>query len=410
MYKQYKMVVYKLSSIPKLIDEIKTNKTSVSKYYDIIEYLSKNQQNYILIKYNKDLLRPDLTRSYGLLKSIVVYKSRLLAFSPPKSLLAEYFMIKYPNKSNNIIAEEFIEGTMINLFYDNVLKCWEISTRNTVGGDVTFHSNKTFKTLFLEVCTSNGLNISLMDPRYSYSFVLQHKENRLVVPINRDNLYLINVYDIIYTTDDIVVHELNMEEVKLWPFWKNNNIKFVSKYEFNTYSELIEKYASRNTPYDIMGVVIRNTETGERTKIRNPIYEEVKQLRGNQPKLLYQYLCLRKQGKVHEFLTYYPEMKDKLSQFRDRVHMFSDNLHKNYVECYVKKANPLNTYSSQYKTHMYNLHQHFISNLLPIKQFINKTEVIKYVNELHPSLLMHSLNYNLRKKIIDELKNEVDLP
>ena len=35
------------------------------------------------------------------------------------------------------------------------------------------------------------------------------------------------------------------------------------------------------------------------------------------------------------------------------------------------------------------------------KQFINNTVVQKYVNELHPSLLMYCLNFQMRKRNVD---------
>ena len=80
------------------------------------------------------------------------------------------------------------------------------------------------------------------------------------------------------------------------PFFTNTTIKFPLVYEEKTYSELIDKYASMNTDYNTLGLVLINKVTGERAKIRNPVYEQVRQLRGNQPKLQFQYLSLRKEG------------------------------------------------------------------------------------------------------------------
>jgi hypothetical protein len=37
------------------------------------------------------------------------------------------------------------------------------------------------------------------------------------------------------------------------------------------------------------------------------------------------------------------------------------------------------------------------------KQFITNTFVKKYINDLHPSLLMYCLNYQLRKNNIDKI-------
>jgi tryptophanyl-tRNA synthetase len=95
--------------------------------------------------------------------------------------------------------------------------------------------------------------------------------------------------------------------------WHETTVQFPDKYVFSNYTELIEKFASANTPYDILGVIIKNNETGERTKFRNPIYEEVRSLRGNEPKLQYQYLSLRQNGKLASFLKYFPETKHLLT-------------------------------------------------------------------------------------------------
>ena len=101
-------------------------------------------------------------------------------------------------------------------------------------------------------------------------------------------------------------------------------------YEILPYEKLDEKYASMNTSYDILGYVVYNTTTGERMKMRNPMYEEVKALRGNQTKLQFQYLSLRSQCKVKDYLKYYPESKRDFSKYRDDVHRFTSTLYTNY--------------------------------------------------------------------------------
>ena len=156
-----------------------------------------------------------------------------------------------------------------------------------------------------------------------------------------------------------------------------------------------------------MGIVVKHLLTNERTKIRNPIYEEVRHLKGNQTKLQYQYLTLRSEGKLPDFLKYYPENKKDFSECRDKVHMFTNALHQNYLACYVRKEQPLNMFGPQYKTHMFNIHQLFINDLRPKSLFVTNTVVQKYVNGLHPSLLMHSLNYHLRKQNVDTIKANI---
>ena len=259
--------------------------------------------------------------------------------------------------------------------------------------------------MFQDACTENKLFIDTLNPMYCYSFVLQHPCNRIVVPFSKPQLYLIDVYHIKQNLDDsIYVYAHPLSVVKEYGLWKSTTIQFPEVYEFSSYAELINKFASPNTPYHIMGVIIKNTVTNERCKIRNPIYEEVRQLRGNQAKLQYQYLSLRKEGKIPEFLKFYPETKDELSKFRDQIHMFTNTLHQNYLACYVKKEKPLKEFPEQYRTHMFKIHEHYMTNLRETKGFVTNTVVINYVNNLAPSLLMYCLNHNLRKRNVDSIK------
>tara|TARA_B100000902_G_C27146389_1_gene831338 strand:- start:768 stop:980 length:213 start_codon:yes stop_codon:yes gene_type:complete len=46
---------------------------------------------------------------------------------------------------------------------------------------------------------------------------------------------------------------------------------------------------------------------------------------------------------------------------------------------------------------MFKLHEHYLTNLAPVKEIINRHAVIDYVNKLHPSLIMHSCNYNYKQ-------------
>jgi hypothetical protein len=376
-----------------------------NKYLKII---TKTNRTYKILQYNKELLAFDLVNSYGLLRSVIVNdKNNVVCFSPPKSMNADKFIEKYPRTTTitkTLVAEEFIEGTMINVFYDKDYNKWKIATKSKVDADVKFYSstNKTFANMFIEACYKNNLVIQTLNPAYCYSFVLQHPENRIVVPINQCQLYLVEIYSIEKETNgNINVITENIEKIKDYGYFNNSFIKFPQKYDFTSYQELIDNYASPNTPYYVLGVIIKNKETGERTKIRNPIYEEVKQLRGNQSKLQFQYITLRQQGKVNEFLKFYPEYRSVLSSYRDQIHFFTNTLFQNYISCYIHKKKPLKEFSPQYKTHMFKLHEKYINELKPQNMFVSNTVVIEYVNQLPPPLLMYSLNYNLRKHNID---------
>lgn len=405
---------YNLSEIPGFNDLLKPDYVYSSNTLNpVILKLNKihcrtNNSTYSVIRYDKNSLSVDLIPSFGICRSIILNSvNQVVSFAPPKSFHADVFIKKYNETTDGIQAEEFVEGTMINVFFDpsiGVTGSWEISTRNTVGATSSFFKSpgsKTFRQMFMEAATECKLDINKLETELCYSFVLQHPENRIVVPFSNPQLYLVGVYKINNRPDNISIDYFDVEEYKHFFSELGTSVKFPKIYDFTKYSELIEKYGSMNTSYDIVGVVIHNKNTGERTKIRNPVYEQVRNLRGNQPKLQYQYLCLRKEGKVKDFLKFYPENKKDFSAFRDQVHLFTDTLYNNYVSCYIKKEKPLIEFSDQYRTHMFNIHQLYMNELREKKLFITNTYVQKYVNELHPSLLMYCLNFQMRKRHVD---------
>jgi hypothetical protein len=89
------------------------------------------------------MLSKDLIPDYGIFRSVIINSlNNVVCFSPPKSLHADKFMEIYPisdsyiseqDSKKNIIAQEFVEGTMINVFYDPAATSWQIATRSTVG-------------------------------------------------------------------------------------------------------------------------------------------------------------------------------------------------------------------------------------------------------------------------------------
>lgn len=406
---------YDLANITELNDLIyRDNISELNILNKHLSHSSIHNKTYQVIRYNKHILNQNLIPTYGLCRSIILNKkNRIVSFSPPKSIPSEDFITKYNETDENIIAEEFIEGTMINVFWDPDGDNWEFSTRNTVGAENKFYQDgsgneKTFRTMFLEALEISNLKLDDLTKELCYSFVLQHPENRIVVPFYKPQLYLIGAYFIIQgkTSDLLIVHPCIMAQLKESIVWKSTTIKFPETYSFTDYSLLIEKYASMNTPYYIMGVVLFNLKTGERCKIRNPVYEQVRQLKGNQPKLQYQYLVLRQQDRVTEYLKYYPETKQLFSEFRDQLHLFTKTLLSNYISCFIKKEKTLLEYPEQYRTHMFHLHQLYLNEYREKKLFINLTVVINYVNNLHPSQQMFSLNYPMRKRYIDLKNNE----
>lgn len=357
------------------------------------EYIYKqwihNDKVYNIIKYNKNVR--EFKEENGLFRSIIFSNGEINVFSPPKSIKFNDFVSRY--QLNECYGEEIVEGTMVNVFYDKTKDLWTMATKTSIGGKLRyFQDQENFDILFEQVCSAVELDLNNLDKQYSYSFVMQHPNNRFVLPINQMRLYLIAVYRI----DDVLVreiprekyNELNLDHVfgKLW---------FPYRFYIDSYENLYNNFASMNCDINYVGVMIK-THTGVRSKIVNPAYKYIKDLRGNHSKLQFQYLCLRRDDRVKEYLKFYPEASKKFNEFRKHLHLFTNNLYQNYVSCYMKHEKPLMEFSPKFRTHMYNLHQHYLS-IKQDKGYIHKYSVIEYVNKLEPSLLMYSLNYDLRE-------------
>ena len=376
-----------------------------------------NDQKYNLFKYNKEFLLIDIIQSIGLLRSTITnQQGEILCFSPPKSITMNNFEKKY--KANDCYCEEFVEGTMINLFFDKQKGGngdWEIATKSTIGGKVTYNMSNnseksiTFRQMFLDACNHTNLEFDMLNKNYCYSFVLQHPDNKMVQRIKEPRLYLIAVYDI--NNEDLTINIINRNEHVKTIQQNNENLNLYTPDQYDSslnYEDLKDKYASLNTNYTKVGIMFIHKETGVRSKYRNPNYEQVKQLKGNHPKLQYTYLSLRKEGKVRDYLKYFSEAKISFNNYRDQVHLFTTTLHKNYMSCYVFKQKPLVEFPPHFKKHMYVLHhEHYLKKLREDKQIVTISYVISYVNNLHPAQLMYSINYPMRKQFIEKNANDI---
>jgi len=428
-------MTYSLKSIPQidslLTDE--TNRKEIAKSLNLKHTLwkHKNGCSYNILKYEKDWLSKELVKTVGLLRSLI-YKNdgTVVCFAPPKSLPVFDLTIdkleeettsssdqqSETNEEVTYTGEDYVEGTMINTFYDEESCNWEFATRSSVGGDACFFmengykKENTFKYMFEETCNKIGLDLNLLNKKYIYSFVIQHPRNRIVKIINEMQLYLVEVYEIV---DNATIHCIPFHENEKENLGIPSTIQFPNRVSLHTNEELanyIHTMASSNTEYQIVGVMIKNS-LGDRYKIRNPNYEHVRRLRGNQPKLQFHYMTLRKSGQVGEYLRYYGEHKDIFQQFRTIIHDYTTELFTNYIRCYIKKEKPITEFPEKFRTHMYSLHRDvYLKQLRPQQRYMNKPEVIQYFNNLPSAKQMFIVNYDVRKQFKDAQKNNLQKP
>ena len=381
---------FNIDDLPNVSEDLQ-QKTVTEVYYD-------NTVKWYFLQYIKNNLCETNYKTKGLIRSVVTDGDKVYVYSPPKSL--PFQSIKSDSYSD-FIMEELIEGTMINLFWNDYLNEWDISTKGCLGGKYMFYQdkNKTFRTMFLEAMNFQQLLFQDFDKALCYSLVLQHPDNRIVVPFQTPNLILVGVYRI----EKTMVTILDKYKCEIPNMLFSKTLEQYTDYKGTSWKDLEEYFNQMSLDYRVTGVNIYNPSTGFRSKLRNPTYEYVRRLKGNSPKIQFQYYSLRQVGKVGEFLKYYKEHRPTFSQLRNDLHGFTMQIWENYRRCYVKKEKPLLDFPKKFRVHMFNLHQIYLNDLRELGTYISRQIVIKYVNSLEPAKLMYSMNYDLRRCETDEI-------
>lgn len=351
-----------------------------------------NGVRYTIVRYDRKKIKEEEFNndlSY-LLRSVILANGRIVSISLPKShsTIADDTMSDYELFDKTYMEE----GPMINVFNldeNTEMNGWQFATRSVIGGRNSFFDNDTgnkmsFRDMFLEAMPDD-LFMNL-DKNSSYSFVIKHPQNRDV--FNVDKPYLICVGRFSQVNNDNFV----------WSYEVVDNITSTPHVEGlrKVLNDITQEQLDENTTdMNIMGVSYiyrnRNTNMLVRTKEFTKRYLELRRLRGTQPKLKFHYLTLRKQKNgVKRYLEAFPEHKNVFATYREEIHKFTYELHRCYWGCCVKKTQPLKSFDSKYKKHIYQLHQNFKENHKP--QLVS--EVIRYVNTLAPAQLMYCLNWD----------------
>lgn len=387
-------------------------------------YSSQYNKDYTIMNYDKNFVSNDDTET-GLYRSVILDPDtkKVLCFSPPKSVPLETFMEKCPDiYSPSVVTTYIVEGTMINLFYDPRIESWEISTKSAVGGNYWFYRNtyevnpvkqSTFLDMFKDAClVSRETNINdipfvkgLMK-EYCYSFVLKHPENHIVFRILHPTLTIVAIYKIVNGNTDgsSSVYHQDIRNFKDY-FVENKFISYAYTPMFDTY-ESLTNFCNVSSGCSLIGFMITDLKTGLRTKIINPNYKALKDIRSNHPNLQYQYFSLLKTGKIQEFLYYFPMYKNIFYKFNKQTEDFITKLHDAYVMYFIKKMGNQVKFDKPIFIHIHKIHNNiYIPSLSQTKKVITRRLIKEeYFNSFEPKEMLFHVNYLSRE--IEEFANK----
>ena len=130
-----------------------------------INYVNNNSLGLMILKYDKNNSNCNLNDNFTrYCRGLIIEKeSRRIVCCPPEkssnftNLIP--LIMEHDNKWENVTIENFIDGTMINVFYYDGK--WNIATRSRIGANCRWLGKKTFSEMFEEA--SNRFDFNCLD-------------------------------------------------------------------------------------------------------------------------------------------------------------------------------------------------------------------------------------------------------
>ena len=310
----------------------------------IYSYTDKNVPSLLLLKYKRDLLTlENQTDEILKCRGVIVDTENMKEVCHTFNSRLDYDDFKSKYNIEDVSISIFRDGTMLNLFHYN--DEWHLSTKSRISAlKSKWKTPKSFQELFEESVT---LNYDNLNTNYCYSFILLHRDNKIVVNNHTNMAYLSLVRDL--ETGELVTDMVNASEVgeNVFPLEKVNGV--------NSYTELEEQLVQFPNAY--LGYVF-TSKNGDRTRQFSPIYTKARDIKGNDPITSRYFLSLLNSNKMNEYLKYYPENKDKLDTLKSDIKMLCQQI----LKFYFMSRKHYIEYPKYLSKSLYNIHLIYIDN------------------------------------------------
>jgi hypothetical protein len=356
---------------------------------------------YVVIRYVKG--KSDFSKPWVRDARSIVWDTQLnraVCMAPVKSEITS----DIPNELN-VRVSEFVDGTMINAFKP-VSGPTLLTTRSVVNSRMYFYDHYStnplaYSDMFDEALPGwQDLLDTILQPYEFVSFVIQHPHNRIVTPIKTPRIFV--TYTGKANHDGTFTMHSN-------PLDWNEKLR---KYAPKTYTQPFSLPAlAKENGYSWQGLVLQDTTSSKRWKLRNKFYSFVRTLRGTESSGFLIFLRLRKSGEMKNYLKYYPEESNLFWRFEQLLRETTNTLFTCYVNKNKLKTHTMKDFPIQLRTHVYALHGLYVTSLpqkptaenpnppitytKPIT--INREFVIEYVNRLSVEDQRSLIRYTLQE-------------
>jgi uncharacterized glyoxalase superfamily protein PhnB len=393
----------------------------------------RSEDGFCLIRYEKGTSKMDLPHSKWF-RSVVwnTKTNRPVCMAPPKASSQDFTFNTLKDISDaGIVCQELLEGFMINCFRVAGSETLHITSRSKLNAAGKFYSEKSFRELFMEaymnttdcphyseqVIQDNSQHLVHPDSSKNevatfYSFLVQHKEHRIVKLNGKNRVYLIHsgvVYDDgrveVLDSPEKVKEQPNIQNIPLEQAQtKGSYAKIAAQAnELSDETTEVQKWIKKHMldmDWTFQGLVFKDKE-GNRWRFRSEKYAAVKTLRGNSPTISERFAQLYTQNLIPKYLEYYSEDMMPIA-----VHMmFMDTvvkiLYDNYVDLHITKTKKVDEIDKMFHPHLYSIHGIYLTQLQPAGKKINFDEIKIYLHKQPWQRIAF-----LIKKIVQKANNE----
>ena len=382
-----------------LVNLINNNDTNVkelfkSKNCNIHEYDSN-----ILVKYPHKVTIDNGEGGWLKYCRGAVYNNNKVLYVPPVR-----FLNGEPENIENYSIQEYLDGTLIAVWYNEDKEKWYISTRSRIGALCRWQNSKTFRSMFFQILNENNGDFDILDKSLGYTFVMIHTDNRIVQKYNNNRIVLVSAWNKeLNTYCDISTIPEKAKDIAL-----SDNIWFSLPKEY-TIAEYKDSF-NNNSVNNLAGFTFISENI--RCKIMHPDYERCKQLHGESHIPMFNYLYNRKNGKIPEYLKIYPENRRHYNHMKYKVHDFTQDLYDTYGSVFKEKRIILQMAPFSMKPFLYELHGLYLKT----KEAIAFSNVMEYINQQPTARLYFAMskyskeqeekNNNMNDTIVNQIIND----
>ncbi len=302
----------------------------------------KEHDNLAIFKYNSKYGNEIDRNCRGLI--IDKTTKKIICQSNNGSITFEDFISKVP--INKCVVEENLEGTLINLYYYK--ERWCVSTKFCIHAENSkFRGNKSFRQYFDKLFTTD---LEQLDKNFTYSFLLQVKENRMVSHIPKKQLYHIETIN--NTTGEKICLDIGIDKPKILKLNDLNTLKISGYRDINR--ELVK------LDWQTRGFMLYSLDRKYRCSLINPSYQSVFDLVKDQADLKYLILeSLYYKKNINDITFYFPEYTKIQKKVTEDVDDLINELLKLYKDCYCFKNIEISELPKLYKKILSKIHAYY---------------------------------------------------